>query len=306
VQTRREITREATVREIKETALARMRESGSTEVRFADIARDMRMSAPGLYRYFDGRDELLTALIADAFTDLAQSVELARDEVPPGDVGGRLLAICRGFRRWALHEPQRLALVLGPPVPGYVAPADGPTTEAARRAMAALKSVAHEAATAGLLRPPWLTDLGPTLCDDLADYAAADGVAGEPELPPAVVQSLMHAWSALYGFVSLEAFGHLSFHSEAAREALFVGLVRTLAGFVGLPAPAGGWPADPGAELAGEPGGGGPVLGWHGPVPGWHGPVPGWHGPPGEPGAPGGPPGWHGPPPELTRPSDPS
>ncbi|MEN3361921.1 MAG: hypothetical protein V7637_5903, partial [Mycobacteriales bacterium] len=38
VQTRREITREATVREIKETALARMRDSGSTEVRFADIA----------------------------------------------------------------------------------------------------------------------------------------------------------------------------------------------------------------------------------------------------------------------------
>jgi AcrR family transcriptional regulator len=262
VQTRREITREATVREIKETALARMRDSGSTEVRFADIARDMRMSAPGLYRYFDGRDELLTALITDAFTELAQAVEQARDAVPTDDVGGRLLAICQAFRRWALHEPQRLALVLGPPIPGYAAPADGPTTEAAHRAMAALKSVAHEALMADQLRPPWLTDVGPALC---ADLAAADGADG-PELSPAVVQSLMHAWSALHGFVSLEAFGHLTFHSEAARETLFVGLVRTIAGFVGLPAPTNGWPADPGPAPAGEPG-------WHGPLaaPGWHG-----------------------------------
>jgi AcrR family transcriptional regulator len=238
VQTRREITREATVREIKETALARMRDSGSTEVRFADIARDMRMSAPGLYRYFDGRDELLTALIADAFTDLAQSVEQARDAVPAGDVGGRLLAICQAFRRWALHEPQRLALVLGPPVPGYVAPEDGPTTEAATRAMTALKSVAYEASATGRLQPPWLTDVEPAVFADLA----ADGQAG-PQLPPEVVQSLMHAWAALHGFVSLEAFGHLTFHREAARDALFVGLVRTVAGFVGLPAPVDGWPA---------------------------------------------------------------
>jgi AcrR family transcriptional regulator len=295
VQTRREITREATVREIKETALARMRDSGSTEVRFADIARDMRMSAPGLYRYFDGRDELLTALITDAFTDLAQSVERSRDSVPAGDVGGRLLAICQAFRRWALHEPQRLALVLGPPIPGYVAPEDGPTTEAAKRAMAALKSVAHEAATDGQLRPPWLSDVGPALCADLAaaDGAAADR-ADEPELPPAVVQSLMHAWAALHGFVSLEAFGHLTFHSGAGREALFVGLVRTVAGLIGLPAPAGGWPAeaDRGPGLDGELGA---DPGWHGapadgrPARGAARPTAGQSADPGSPGRPGGP-----------------
>lgn len=276
MQTRREITREATVREIKQTALARMRESGSTEVRFADIARDMRMSAPGLYRYFDGRDELLTALITDAFTDLAQSVERARDAVPAGDVGGRLLAICQAFRAWALHEPQRLALVLGPPIPGYVAPADGPTTEAARRAMVALKSVAHEAGRAGLLCEPWLREVGPALCDDLA----AEHEAGDPELAPAVVQSLMHSWAALHGFVSLEAFGHLTFHSEAARDALFVGLVRTVAGFIGLPAPVGGWPADPAPERA---------VGWHRPAGPHRSPDPA---PPAD-GDPAPEPGWH-------------
>src|SRR6266480_1490084 len=89
VQTRRELQREATVQEIKDTALAQMRESGTTEVRIADIARVMRMSPAGLYRYFDGRDGLLTALIADAFTDLADAIEQARDAVPADDVGAR-------------------------------------------------------------------------------------------------------------------------------------------------------------------------------------------------------------------------
>jgi len=168
MQTRREITREATVREIKETALARMRDSGSTEVRFADIARDMRMSAPALYRYFDGRDELLTALIADSFTDLATALEQARDTVPTDDLGGRMVAICQALRSWAVRGPHRFALVLGPPVPGYAAPEEGPTTEAAHRAMAALKSVVYEAKVVGRLRPPQRTEVDPGLVADLA------------------------------------------------------------------------------------------------------------------------------------------
>jgi AcrR family transcriptional regulator len=246
VRTRREITREATVREIKQVALARMRDSGSTEVRFADIARDMQMSAPGLYRYFDGRDELLTALIADAFTDLAQALEQARDAVPAGDAGGRLLALCQAFRGWAVAQPQRFALVLGPPIPGYVAPEEGPTTEAATRAMKALKSVAYEAYAAGTLRSSLVRDVGPALCADLAEEAEEPpepGGPAEPDLPAQVVQSLLHAWATLHGFVSLEAFGHLTFHRLGARDELFVGIVRLVADIIGLPAPSAGWPA---------------------------------------------------------------
>ena len=47
-----------------------MREQGTTDVRFTDIARVMGMTPPALYRYFADRDELLTALITDAYGDL--------------------------------------------------------------------------------------------------------------------------------------------------------------------------------------------------------------------------------------------
>jgi len=235
-QTRRELHREATVQEIKDTALAQMRELGTTEVRIADIAREMRMSAAGLYRYFDGRDGLLTALIADSFTSLAVAVEQARDAVPADDVGGRLLAVASAFRAWGVAEPQRFALILGPPVPGYVAEEAGPAAEAAHRAMIALKSIAYEAQAAGILAEPRVAELA--VPDLVVDEAAAD----EPPLPPGTAHALMHTWSALHGFVSLEVYGQLQFCTGLYRDALFASLVRLAADWVGLPAPRAGWP----------------------------------------------------------------
>jgi AcrR family transcriptional regulator len=250
VRTRRELLREATVQEIKDTALAQMRELGTTEVRIADIAREMRMSPAGLYRYFDGRDGLLTALIADSFTGLAEAIERARDAVPADDVGARLLAVATAFRAWGLAEPQRFALILGPPVPGYEPDEAGPAAEAAGRAMIALKSIAYEARAAGVLGQPRLADLA-----DLADLAVPDGyaeeaVTEEPPLPPATMQALMHAWAGLHGFVSLEVYGQLHFCSEPYRRALFASLVRLAADTVGLPAPRAGWP-DPNGTPSG-------------------------------------------------------
>ena len=37
-----------------------------------------------VYRYVAGRDELLTMLLADAYSDLADSVERAREQAPDG------------------------------------------------------------------------------------------------------------------------------------------------------------------------------------------------------------------------------
>src|SRR3954462_5290093 len=114
---RRERARAATIAEIKQTALDLMREQGTTDVRFTDIARVMGMTPPALYRYFADRDALLTDLITDAFDDLGRSLSEARDAVPERDMGGRWLAAAQGSRQWAKREPQQFALILGMPVP---------------------------------------------------------------------------------------------------------------------------------------------------------------------------------------------
>ena len=95
---RRERARAATIEEIKATALDLMREQHTTDVRFTDIARVMGMTPPALYRYFADRDELLTALITDAYDDLGgPGRRLARRRCPTADIGGRWLAAARGL-----------------------------------------------------------------------------------------------------------------------------------------------------------------------------------------------------------------
>ena len=235
--TRRERTRAATIEEIKQTALRLMHVQGTTDVRFSDIAREMGMTAPALYRYFADRDELLTAMIVDAFDDLGSAVAAARDALPVDDPTGRVFAVAQAYRSWAHGEPQRFALILGMPVPGYAAPEEGPTTEAAHRAMAQLKSLFFDAADQGVLQPPLLREVDDTL-RACFDAEAATKPPGEPELPADTFQACLHSWAALHGFTCLEAYGHLDFLPPEARDALFASTIRLTAMTAGLPAPA--------------------------------------------------------------------
>src|SRR3954468_22411635 len=91
--TRRERARATTIAEIKQTAIDLMREQGTTDIRFADIARAMGMTAPALYRYYADRDELLTDLVTDAFGNLAETVASARENIPERDIERRWLAV---------------------------------------------------------------------------------------------------------------------------------------------------------------------------------------------------------------------
>ena len=148
---RRERARAATIGEIKQTAVALMHEQGTVDVRFTDIARAMDMTPPALYRYFADRNELISALIADAYDDLGRCLAEGRAAIPGDDVGAGFLALCQEYRSWARREPQQFTLILGLPVPGYVAPKAGPTTEAAGRALTQLSELFVDALRRGQL-----------------------------------------------------------------------------------------------------------------------------------------------------------
>ena len=230
---RRERARTATIEEIKATALELMRETGTTDARFTDIARVMGMTPPALYRYFADHDELLTALIIDAYDNLGRTVAEARDTVGDHDLGGRWQAAAEAYRRWAAREPQQFALIFGLPVPGYVAPHEGPTTEAASRAMSQLAALFAEAHHTGKLRHAVIREVEP----EFSECAKAD-----PELsgiPAENFQAMLHAWASLHGFTCLEAFNHLDWVEPEARDALFRSQVRLAAKAAGLPEPPG-------------------------------------------------------------------
>ena len=245
MRTRREATRAATIQEIKDTALARMRAQGTVDVRLSDVARRHADVGAGLYRYFDGREGLLTALIVDALTDLAERVEKARDGVPDDDPGGRFVAVTRAYREWALSDREGFTLVFGPALADFdkmhQAHADGieqgPDKAAALRAMDALRGLTRDADTSGTRRPMPLTHLPPILDKALCD-AELHGADSATEL------AMVHCWASLHGFVTLEVNGNLNWHGPEVREPMFLGLVRLLISLMGLPEPVGGWPKD--------------------------------------------------------------
>jgi AcrR family transcriptional regulator len=234
---RRERIRAATVEEIKQTALDLMREQQTTDIRFTDIARTMGMTAPALYRYFSDRDELLTHLITDTFADLGASIAAARDDVPEQDIGGRWLAAASAYRDWARSRPQQFALVLGMPVPGYSAPEEGTTTQAAKQAMGELEKLFMSAAASGRLRKPLVRDVSAAVAAGAqSKHSHLEGV-----LPPETFQAMLQAWASLHGFTVLESHGHFDWLEPAARDALFFSHVHMIATASGLPAPKSGY-----------------------------------------------------------------
>ena len=229
--TRRERARASTVEEIKSTARRLMREQGTTEVRFTDIARSMGMTPPALYRYYADRDELLTDLITDAYVDLGGFIAAARDTVPPEDVPRRWVAAATAYREWAKREPQQFSLILGLPVPGYIAPEDGRTTEAARDAMSQLSDLFVRAAQTGRLGRPVLTEVSPHMASCAHEkHPELDGL-----VPPESFQAMMHAWATLHGITSLETYGQLDWMAPEARDALFTSTIKAAALAAGIP-----------------------------------------------------------------------
>ncbi|MEP6852771.1 MAG: TetR/AcrR family transcriptional regulator [bacterium] len=231
--TRRERVRAATVEEIKRTALTLMREQATADVRFADIARAMGLTAPALYRYFADRDELLTAMIVDAFDDLAAALREGAAAVEPDDLWQRLMAIAQTYRRWAGRDPAQFALIFGMPVPGFAASKEGPTADAAKSAMAHLEVVVLAAIDRGLAGPMLLGEVDAGLAVELEHDHGNSGKL----IPPAAHQAMLLSWASLHGFVCLEAYGQFSWLSEGSRDALFTSHVRTAAAALGVPGP---------------------------------------------------------------------
>ncbi len=205
VATHRERTRAETVARILDAARAQLRESGAAQLSLRAVAGALGMSPAGLYRYYDSREALLTALIAEGFGALAEAVDRGRaaaDGPDGGDVADRVLAAVVAFRGWAVAHPHEFGLLYGDPIPGYAAPGDGPTSAASRRVGAALGRPLVEAWRAGRLRvPATRTEPG------AATRRWASAV--DPELPPDVAAGMLGGWTRLHGLVVLEVFGHL-------------------------------------------------------------------------------------------------
>lgn len=232
IQGARERARREVTAAIKEEARRQLGEEGAARLSLRAVARELGMVSSALYRYFPSRDELLTALIIDAYDALGAAAEQAHGEALSADGSHltRWLAVCRAVRAWALEHPHEYALIYGSPVPGYSAPQT--TTTPASRVGLTLLAVFRDAHAAGLLTRPGPgpgREAPPVVREDMARLA---GVLGSP-LPAWLITELVIAWAQLFGLVNFELFGHFEgvvgtraefFDHAAARLAAGAGL----------------------------------------------------------------------------------
>ncbi|MCL8009902.1 TetR/AcrR family transcriptional regulator [Streptomyces sp. AS02] len=210
---------------IKDEARRQLAAEGAAKLSLRAVARELGMVSSALYRYFPSRDDLLTALIIDAYNAIGESAEAAREKAAAAGPVQRWTAVAQAVRDWALRHPHEYALIYGSPVPGYTAPAT--TVPPASRVGLAFIGIVRDAHHGSALAapPPLPADLRPE-----AERMAADLA---PDLPPAAVAALIAAWGELFGLVGFELFGQFNRVVED-REAFFRHAVARLAQGVGL------------------------------------------------------------------------
>src|SRR5689334_6455211 len=145
--TPRERARAETLAQIKRLALDQLATTGAGELSLRAIARELNLVSSAIYRYYPSRDELITALLIDAYADLL--AEAARTD--RRGARRRWADTADALRRWARAEPHRFALIYGTPIPGYRAPAD--TVAPAGRVMHALAAPLAERISGGVREP---------------------------------------------------------------------------------------------------------------------------------------------------------
>jgi AcrR family transcriptional regulator len=220
---KRRDSRERIEAQIIELGRRHLVDHGAAGLSLRAIARDLGMVSSAVYRYVSSRDELLTLLLIDAYSDLADAVDRARDallDVWSDDV----IAIAHATRAWAIEHPARWALLYGSPVPGYHAPAER-TVGPGRRVAGAL----FDAVAAGIATGDIRLTNNPApqpLSSDFDRLRHEFGFPGDDS----VIAKCFAIWACVVGAISLEVFGQYGADTLTDPEAVFDTQVRLLVG----------------------------------------------------------------------------
>ena len=235
---RRDRLRAATTEEIIQTARRLLVTSGPEAVSLRAIAREMGMTAPGLYRYFGNHEELVRHLCAGIFTELGADIHQAIEaaEPPAGQADDphakltvKMAAACGEFRRWALNHKDEFALVFGVPLPGLDDGRYDIADECALAFAGTFFTLFLELWRKVPFAVPADEQIDPVLRDQLARYRDALGTS----IPLGAVMTFLRCWTVLYGAVAMEVFGHMRFALEDPAP-MFELTLGDLAALVGL------------------------------------------------------------------------
>ena len=237
--TRRDRMRAATMEEITATARRLLVEQGPEAASLRAIAREMGMTAPGLYRYYGSREELLRHVIAEIFRELAADIRRAIHQAvepapageprPPAHLTLKMVAACREFRRWSLTHKDEFALLFGVPLPEINDGRFDIAEECALEFAGTFYTLFLELWNAIRFPVPADSQIDPGLRAQLARFRGTL----RTDAPDGAILVFLRCWMLLYGAVAMEVFGHLGFALEDPAP-MFELTLSDLARLVGL------------------------------------------------------------------------
>ena len=228
-QTRRERQREATYAEITRASRELLAEGAELSLRA--VAGRMGMTPPALYRYVASYQELVDLVAFEIDKAATDRFAAAADLLPADDFAGRLVASTTEFRMWALGSPREFSLAFANPI------ADA---QCVRRELLTISNSGH--LMTGQMRALWehnhhpipaLDDLPPSVRESVLDPLIPAKVDDLAEQDRGLVWLYQQGWTALYGVVALEVFGHMDPRIIESGE-MFVHVVREFAPKLGL------------------------------------------------------------------------
>jgi AcrR family transcriptional regulator len=202
-RTARDRARVELTEEIKTVARRHLAEQGSAALSLRAVAREVGMVSSAVYRYFPSRDDLLTALIIDAYDAVGERAEAAERDAHGRGIGARWLSVCEAVRAWALEHAHEYSLIYGSPVPGYAAPES--TIGPASRVPAVLLGLLADGMTTGEIAVGSTPTMSRTTRSDLAQLRRL----AAPGVPDEVLSRGLGVWAQVLGSINLEMFGHL-------------------------------------------------------------------------------------------------
>ncbi|GAA3745335.1 AcrR family transcriptional regulator [Spinactinospora alkalitolerans] len=205
-ETRRDRLRAQMSEDVRAAAREIITKQGIEALTLAEIARKVGVTPAALYRHFDDLADIVRYTARDIVSELTSELHAVVDAQPEDDIATRLIAPCRGFRRWSLDHRQEFSLLFGTP------------TSAAGKAHEDVTSdwVLQLAAVWGPIflrlwstRPYEILDddeLDPLLRQQMADYRKSTGV----DMPLGALVVFLSCWRSIYGAVALEVFDHFT------------------------------------------------------------------------------------------------
>lgn len=200
-----EAERESTIQQIKATARELMAERGTAGIAMRPIAKRMGMTAPALYHYFGNLDELITALLVDAFNSLADHMGAADTAHQHDGTSVRLLHVLETFRGWALENPVDFDLTNGNPIPGYHAPGEVTIPAASRVLEVPITTIAEGMARGEFTFSLDAEGMGDDLQTTLASMRENQGL----DAPPEALYLAVVGWTQAAGIIALELHNQL-------------------------------------------------------------------------------------------------